>query len=189
MEYENATALKGKFLIAMPGMTDPNFHRSVICISEHNTDGAVGIVINNVHPVLSAKMIFKELNLDYAQGAEKKQINIGGPVHINEIFVLHGHPFKSAQTLMVNDELAMSNSIDIIKDIALEKGPESYIISLGCAGWGPGQLENELLANYWLTSPYSKDILFDIPVEARWEESIRKIGVDPVLLLNTAGHA
>ena len=83
----------------------------------------------------------------------------------------------------------MSNSIDIIKDIALEKGPESYILSLGCAGWGPGQLENELLANYWLTSPYAKDILFDISVEARWEESIKKIGVDPVLLLNTAGHA
>ena len=189
MEYENATSLKGKLLTAMPGMTDPNFRRSVICISEHNTDGAVGIVINNVHPALSAKMIFKELNLDYVKEAEKKQINIGGPVHINEIFVLHGPPFKSLRTLMINDELAMSNSIDIIKDIALEKGPESYIISLGCAGWGPGQLENELLANYWLTSPYSKDILFDISVEERWEESIRKIGVDPLLLSNTAGHA
>ncbi len=189
MEYENSTALKGKLLIAMPGMTDPNFHRSVICISEHNTDGAVGIVINNIHPVLSAKMIFKELDVDYVAGADNHQVYIGGPVHINKIFILHGPPFKSVQTLMINAELAMSNSIDIIKDIALEKGPESYIMSLGCAGWGPGQLEKELLANYWLTSPYSKDILFDISVEERWEESIKKIGVDPLLLSNTAGHA
>ena len=189
MEYEDAASLKGKLLTAMPGMTDPNFNRSVICISEHNTDGAVGVVVNNIHPVLSAKTVFKGFDLNCTADAGKQQIYIGGPIHINEVFILHGPPFKYRQTLMISTELAMGNSLDLIKDIALEKGPEEYIISLGCAGWGAGQLDNELSANYWLISPYSKEILFDISVGARWEASIKKIGVDPAMLSNIAGHA
>jgi len=190
MDYENnTTSLKGSFLMAMPGLIDPNFHQSVTCISEHNQDGAVGIIVNNIHPILSAKIIFQEFNIDCTESAEKIPVHMGGPVHTNKIFVLHGPPFKLTQTLMINNELAMSNSMEIIKNIAAGDGPESFIISLGCAGWGAGQLENELMSNFWLTSPYFKNILFDISIEDRWKKAMNNIGVDPAMLSNIAGHA
>lgn len=190
MDYENnTTSLKGSFLMAMPGLIDPNFHQSVTCISEHNQDGAVGIIVNNIHPVLSAKIIFQEFNIDCTESAGKIPVHMGGPVHTNKIFVLHGPPFKMTQTLMINNELAISNSMEIIKNIAAGDGPESFIISLGCAGWRAGQLENELMSNFWLTSPYFKDILFDISIEDRWKKAMNNIGVDPAMLSNIAGHA
>ena len=189
MNLKETTSLKGNLLISMPGLVDSNFYQSVICISEYNQNGAVGIIVNNVHPVLPAKTIFKEFNIDYTEEAEKIPVYLGGPVHMREIFVLHGPPFESDQTLMINDELAMSNSMETIKNIAVGNKPDLFIIALGCAGWGAGQLENELMTNFWLTSPYSKEILFDIAIEKRWKKAMKNIGVDPAMLSNIAGHA
>jgi putative transcriptional regulator len=189
MENKDLSYLKGQFIIAMPALNDPNFFQTVTCISEHNSDGAVGIVVNRVHSGLSGKMIFDELKMDYISGAENIKIHLGGPVHIGEIFVLHGHPFEWEGCLMVTPYLAMSNTRDILDAIAMGRGPESYIISLGCAGWGPGQLESEIKDNTWLTCPVFEDIVFDIPVDARWNETVRKMGIDPFLLSDTAGHA
>jgi len=189
MEKKYPASLKGQFLMAMPGLMDPNFFQTVTCISEHTEAGAVGIVVNRVHPSLSAKNIFKELNIDSIPESESIPVHIGGPVHIGEIFILHGPPFDWQGCLMITDFLAMSNTIDIVEAIAKGRGPESYIITLGCAGWGHGQLESEIMQNAWLTCPIIKEIIFDIPVDVRWEGAVKKMGINPTLLSDKAGHA
>ena len=175
--------------MAMPGLADPNFHLTVTCICEHNENGAMGIIVNRIYDMLSGKDIFEELNIEYAPGADSIPIHIGGPVHLSEIFVLHGPPFDWEATLMITKSLAMSNTRDVLESVAMGRGPRSYIITLGCAGWGPGQLESEIKENAWLTHPIFEENIFDLPVEIRWEEAVKKMGIDPTLLSDAAGHA
>ena len=188
-EKQVESSLKGHFLIAMPEMADFNFSHTVTCISEHTYGGALGIVINRVLPGISGKTIFEELKLEHAPGSETIPIHIGGPVHENEIFILHGPPFDWEGCLMVTQTLALSNSIDIIHAIAAGSGPASFVISLGCAGWGPGQLEHEITQNAWLTCPAEEDVIFTEPVETRWETTVKRMGINPALLSSTPGHA
>jgi putative transcriptional regulator len=182
-------SLKGQFLIAMPSLADPNFLQSVTCMSEHNEKGAMGIVVNRVHPEINAKMIFDELKISASVDAEAIPIYVGGPVHMNELFVLHGTPFAWEGSMMITGALALSNSKDILEAIAGSRGPRDYIIALGCAGWGPGQLESEIRSNAWITGPFSEEITFQMDVEKRWEAAMQQIGIDPALLSDTAGHA
>ena len=175
--------------MAMPLLLDHNFYQTVTCICEYTPAGAVGIVVNRVHPSLTGKDIFDELKMEYISTAESIPIHIGGPVHIGEIFVLHGLPFGWEGCFMITPTLAMSNTRDILEAVAMGRGPQSFIIALGCAGWGPGQLESEIKENSWLTSPVFEEIIFEIPIEIRWEEAMKKMGVDPALLLDKSGHA
>jgi putative transcriptional regulator len=186
-EYQGS--LKGQFLMAMPGLVDPNFYQTVTCMCEHNSQGAMGLVVNRVHDALTATDIFEELQIEHSPEAKKIPIHIGGPVHIAEIFVLHGPPLGWEASLQITPNLAMSNTRDIIEAIALGKGPDSYIIALGCAGWGPGQLEAEIKQNAWLTVPVFEENIFKMPIENRWKEAVRKMGIDPALLSGAAGHA
>jgi len=185
----NTGFLKGQFLMAMPGLADPNFVQSVICISDHTPDGAVGLVVNRTHSLLSAGDIFEELKIEHTRPASSIPIHIGGPVHIGEIFILHGPPFGWRGCLEITPSLSMSNTIDILKAIAGGNGPELFIISIGCAGWGPGQLEAEIKENVWLTGEVSEDIIFKVPLSLRWEEAMKSIGINPGLLSDQAGHA
>ena len=189
MVTDNPASLKGQFLLAMPGLIDPNFHQTVTCICEHNDTGAMGIIINRVHHSLTAKDIFEELAIEHTVSAGSLSIHLGGPVHIGEIFLLHGPPFNWEANLMITSSLAMSNTRDILEAVAMGRGPHSCIISLGCAGWGPGQLESEIKQNAWLNFPIFEENIFDMPIETRWEEAVKKMGIDPILLSNSAGHA
>lgn len=189
MEDKYPASLKGQFIMAMPGLADPNFFQTVTCISELTPEGGMGIIVNRVHPFLSGKDIFDELKIEYTPEAGSIPIHIGGPVHVNEIFVLHGPPFNWQGCFIITPSLALSNTRDILEAIAKGKGPKSYIITLGCAGWGPGQLESEIKRNAWLICPVFEEIIFDIPVEARWEEAVKKLGINPSQLLDKAGHA
>jgi putative transcriptional regulator len=189
MSMTTTSNFKGHFLMAMPALMDPNFKQSVTCISEHTDEGAVGIVINRVHPMLSAKLIFDELGMAHDDTTGEIPIHIGGPVHHNELFVLHGPPLDWQGSLVINNELAMSNSRQILEAIAGGKGPVDYLIALGCAGWGPGQLEWEIGQNAWLTCPCEPELIFRAPVEERWQVAIRRLGIDLDLLSDTAGHA
>jgi putative transcriptional regulator len=182
-------SLKGQFLLAMPGLKDPNFHQTVSIICEHNDEGAVAVVVNRLHVHLSGESIFKELRMEYDPQGSELPIHIGGPVHVGEIFMLHGAPFDWDSCIMVTPTIAMSNTRDIVEAVALGKGPKACILSLGCAGWGPGQLESEIKDNAWLTSPASDEIVFNCPVENRWAEAVRQMGIDPAFLSDTAGHA
>jgi putative transcriptional regulator len=189
MTSDAFTSLKGHFLMAMPSLADPNFHRSVTCISEHTPDGAVGIVISQVYPHINAKMIFDELGIECLDEASLISIHRGGPVHADELFVLHSQPAAWDGHLAITDELALSNSRSILEAIAMDQGPKAFLIALGCAGWGPGQLEWEMMQNAWLTLPCSQDIIFHLPVEERWESAMRRLGIDPDLIIETAGNA
>jgi putative transcriptional regulator len=189
MATHKSASLKGQFLLAMPGLIDPNFHQTVTCICEHNDTGAMGIIVNRVHNSLTAKDIFEELDIAHAGGAGALPIHLGGPVHVGEIFILHGPPFDWEASLMITESLAMSNTRDILEAVAMGRGPRSFIISLGCAGWGPGQLESEIKENAWLNSSIFEENIFDLPIEVRWDEAVKKMGIDPTLLSSTAGHA
>lgn len=189
MEKNQNGFLRGQILMAIPGLNDPNFYRTVICICEHTSSGALGIVVNRIHSILSAKDIFDELKIRHIPEAESIPIHIGGPVRSNEIFVLHGPPFGWNGCFQITPLLAMSNTKDILEDVSMGKGPKLYIIALGCAGWSPQQLEFEIKENAWLTSSLCKDIIFEIPIERRWEEAMKKVGVNPALLSDTPGHA
>jgi putative transcriptional regulator len=189
MEDKNPGSLKGQLLIAMPGLADPNFFQTVSLICEYNSEGAVGIVINRIHSHLTGEDIFNELEIEHQPDQKSVPIHIGGPVHSNEIFMIHGPPFDWESCLMVTPSLAMSSTRDVIEAIAMDRGPDAYIISLGCAGWGPGQLESEIKENAWLTTPVLDEIVFDLPIDGRWGASVKKLGIDPALLSATAGNA
>ena len=189
MENSYPSSLKGQFLIAMPGLLDPNFYQTVTCISEHTEEGAMGLVINRHHALVSAKDIFDELSLESVPGADSIPVHVGGPVHINEIFVLHGPPFDWEGCLPITPGLAMSNTLDILAAIASGQGPEGYLLALGCAGWGGGQLEGEIRENAWLTGPVHDDVIFRLPIEERWDAAVRRLGIDPASLTGAAGHA
>ncbi|MBW1812878.1 MAG: YqgE/AlgH family protein [Deltaproteobacteria bacterium] len=183
------TFLKGQFLIAMPVLDDPIFHQTVTCISEHTSQGAVGVIVNRTNTDLTSKDIFDELKIEYDSSMGSIPIHIGGPVHIDEIFVLHGPPFSWEGSFEVSPSLCLSNTRDILEAIAMGQGPSSFIITLGCAGWAPGQLESEIKANAWLTCNAFEEIIFDMPMEKRWEAATKKMGIDPSQLSDIAGHA
>ena len=172
--------------MAMPALADPNFNQTVTCICEHNHEGAMGLIINRVQDGLSGKDVFEELGIDYAPGAEAMPVYIGGPVHMGEIFILHGPPFQWEACLKITPALGMSNTKDILESIAMGSGPQMFSITLGCAGW---QLEFEIKENAWLTFPVFEENIFELPVEVRWEEAVKKLGIDPLLLTNSSGHA
>lgn len=183
------SSLKGHFLVAMPGLVDPNFAQTVTCICEHNEQGAMGIVVNRVHDDLHARDIFDELSIGGEMLAQAIPVHAGGPVHSGELFILHGRPFDWEASLMVTPALALTNTRDILEAIAAGHGPKTFMISLGCAGWGPGQLEAEIRENAWLTHPVFEEPIFVLPVAVRWEETLRRMGVNPTMLSDTAGHA
>ncbi|QMU61756.1 MAG: YqgE/AlgH family protein [Gammaproteobacteria bacterium] len=191
--------LTKQLLIAMPSMEDPNFSRTVTIICEHNQDGAMGIIINQpttlfVDELLSNFDVTESNNKD----TEDKPLNplhnhepvyAGGPVQIDRGFILHDSDKQWESTHMIDNDLSLTTSEDILLAIAQGKGPENTLIALGYAGWEAGQLEQELSANAWLTVPYEADIIFDTPIEKRWQRAATKIGIDLHLISNQAGHA
>lgn len=182
-------SLKGHFIVAMPGLLDPNFSMTVTTMCEHAELGSVGLIINRLYPMVSGSDLFQELKLETGPHAADIPVYFGGPVHDDEIFVLHGPPFEWQGCFMVAPDLAMSNTVDLLQAIATETGPKNYLICLGCAGWGPGQLESEIRQNSWITCPASEDIIFNIPIGEKWNEAMRRVGIDPSLLSSTPGHA
>lgn len=189
MNLPQQDCLKGHFLMAMPGLMDPNFYRTVTFICEHSREGAMGIIIDRPLSGLNGENIFKELDIPFLDELAEVQIFYGGPVHTEEIFVLHGPPFNWGGCLAVSPSFGLSNTIDILESIAMGKGPENFIITLGCSGWGGGQLESEMKDNAWLTCTASMDITFHTPPERKWMTAIQKLGIDPELLSGEAGHA
>ncbi|CAN2043552.1 putative transcriptional regulator [Candidatus Magnetomoraceae bacterium gMMP-1] len=189
MEQENFDSLKGQFILAMPNLADPNFFQTVIMMCEHTTSGSLGIIINRVHPELTCKHIFDEIKVDYVPEAESVPVYLGGPVHNGQIFILHGPPFTWSGCFKVTPSIALSNTIDIIKAVAMGKGPSSFLFVLGCAGWGPKQLESEIMANSWLNIPASENIIFNTPVNERWNQASKVIGINPSLISGAVGHA
>lgn len=182
-------SLTNQLLIAMPALGDPNFHRTVTLICEHNEDGALGIVINR--PLgLRMRDIFVQLDLAEPTGEISDRIVLnGGPVQPERGFVLHRPSRKWQSMLRISDEIGVTTSRDILAAIADGEGPGESLVALGYAGWQAGQLEAEMQANAWLSAPVSNEIIFDTPYEARWHCAAQLLGVDLDLMSNQAGHA
>jgi putative transcriptional regulator len=182
-------SLKGDFLIAMPSLADPNFSQTVTFMVEHTLEGAMGLVINRIHPEFSMDIIFEELELETVPDIASLPLHLGGPVHTGQVFILHGPPFDWEACRPITPSVALSNSQDIVAKLAQGKGPKSFLLTVGCAGWGPGQLEAEIMANSWLNCVATEDIIFRSPVEKRWTEAAKLMGIDTARLADTAGHA
>ncbi len=182
-------SLANHFLIAMPTLADANFARSVTLICEHSGEGAMGIVINRLTD-LHLGDIFEQLGIEPEKATHAQSgVYFGGPVQNNRGFVLHEPLGSWESTLSVTDKFGVSTSRDILEAIAENRGPEKFMVALGYAGWGAGQLEREISENSWLSGPASRDIIFDLPVEHRWKAAAQLVGVDLTTLSGEAGHA
>jgi len=181
--------LTNHYLIAMPALEDPNFAHSVTYICEHSAEGAMGIVINRPSE-LKLSDIVDQMSLDPPASAElDTRLFLGGPVNPERGFVLHRPATQWDSTMSIDDELAITSSRDVLAAIASGEGPAEHLIALGYAGWGPGQLEEEMLSNSWLTLPADRTIMFETPYEQRWEVAVRALGVDLSRLSDEAGRA
>ncbi|RAI57637.1 YqgE/AlgH family protein [Roseicella frigidaeris] len=181
--------LGGQVLIAMPGMEDPRFARSVICLCAHSPDGAMGIVLNKPLEGLSFDELLKQLGLEPVPPQRRIRLFQGGPVEGGRGFVLHTLDWASDQSLHVTEDLALTASVDILTAIAGGGGPRQGLLALGYAGWGPGQLEEEIQANAWLSVPPDEELLFGAEGDRKWFQAMAKLKVDPLLLSGAAGHA
>jgi putative transcriptional regulator len=173
----------------MPTLADPNFSHTVTYMCDHNKDGAMGLVVNR--PLdLDINELLSHLNISNTrQNHGYIPIYQGGPVQTERGFVLHRDIGKWEASIVVSDDIALTMSQDIIEAIAHDEGPEEYLISLGYAGWGAGQLEDELAANAWLNGPADPAIIFDVPIEQRWTASAQHLGVELKNLSSDVGHA
>ncbi len=181
-------SLNNQFLIAMPGLADPNFSRTVTLICEHTQEGAMGLVINRALD-LKLHEVLDQIGIDQASDLSDLPIYLGGPVQNNRGFVLHAPLGNWESTLQVTDTVGVSTSKDILQAIASNQGPEHCLIALGYAGWGAGQLEFEISENSWLNGPADENILFNIPVDQRWAAAAQTMGVDLLNLSSESGHA
>lgn len=187
---EEVSGLSGKLLIAMPGMGDPRFEKTVIFMCAHSEDGALGLVINRRAEEVSQKDLFSQLNIDLSPQASHCDIHYGGPVETGRGFVLHSSDYHADEaTLEVDDDVSMTATVDILKAIASGTGPRHAMIALGYAGWSGGQLEGELQRNGWLTCAADPELIFSRNDDEKWAAALRKLGVDPSLLSAEGGTA
>lgn len=184
-----ASNLKGHFLIAMPSLEDPNFARTVTYICDHNVDGAMGLIINR--PLeLDFSALLEHLDMTDSRNRQADvPIYQGGPVQTERGFVLHREVGEWEATIKVTDDIGVTLSQDIIEAIAQDRGPRQFLIVLGYAGWGQGQLEMELAQNAWLNGPAANSIIFETPTEQRWTASASHLGVELNNLSSDVGHA
>jgi putative transcriptional regulator len=181
--------LERQMLIAMPGMADSNFVGSVTLMCQHNEAGAIGITINRLSNFTLGE-IFSQLNIDCGNDSIRRlPVLEGGPVAPDRGFVLHS-PLEGYESSMeVGREIMVTTSRDVLSDIAVGSGPDKYIVALGYAGWGGGQLEHEMLANAWLSVSADTDIIFDMPLPSRFDEALGRLGIKIDRLHSEAGHA
>ena len=181
--------LTNHFLIAMPSLADPSFSRTVTYICEHNSDGAMGLVVNR--PLnLSLGTVLQQVQLEPSNPQIALQpIYLGGPIRRERLFVIHQQDWSGELTLPINDTLAITASRDILIAIAQGDFPGQTLITLGYAGWGKGQLEEEMAANSWLSVEADQRVIFDTPDEQRWQIAAASLGVDMSCLSTQVGHA
>jgi putative transcriptional regulator len=194
---EDEGYLDGQLLIAMPAMGDERFSRSVIYLCAHSSEGAMGIVINQQAPNISFTELLDQLNIapdedriSLPESLDSMAVHFGGPVETGRGFVLHSADyFKAESTLPVDDSMCLTATIDILRDIAKGSGPDTALLALGYAGWGPGQLEDEIQSNGWLNCPADPELIFDPEIGRKYNKALGSLGVDPIRLVNDSGHA
>lgn len=196
MAVESFPSLCGKFLIAMPGMGDSRFDKSVIYICAHSDEGAMGFIINQVldNPKVSdflcqLEIVTEEERQKISDQISTKNMHSGGPVEPGRGFVLHSPDYTSEATVEVNGDIRLTATLEILRAIAMDKGPQLSLLALGYSGWSAGQLEDEIVSNGWLIVDADERIIFDENNETKYTRSLKLLGVDEALLSSSSGHA
>ena len=181
-------SLQGNFLISTAKMPDPRFQEKLIYMCGHTQEGAIGLVVNNPLPDVRLDEILKSADIP-APDFELPQVYLGGPVEMGSGFILYTADYHAESQLQVSTTVCLSSDPKILQDIALGIGPSSYLFLLGYAGWGPGQLENELTDNGWLTLPGEDDVIFHTPDSQKWKVAAQKYGIDITTYGDIVGSA
>jgi putative transcriptional regulator len=181
--------LAGQLLIAMPTMQDPRFARTIVYMCAHSQEGAMGLVINRLLGQLTFPELLDQIGIPATRQLDDVRVHFGGPVESGRGFVLHSSEFQTEGTLAVDDSVALTASVDILRAIAGGKGPRQSLLALGYAGWSAGQLEEEIQANGWLSVQADEALVFDGELDTKWERAMTKLGVDSRMLSGVAGHA
>lgn len=183
------TPLANQLLVALPALTDPHFARCVTLVCQHDTDGAMGVVVNRASEYTLGDVL-QQMGIEGGGEALRAQVVLaGGPVHPERGFVLHDGERAWDSTMPIVDGLSVTTSRDILEAMARGDGPAHAVVALGCAGWGAGQLEQELTEDTWLTVPADTELLFATPLEQRWQAAAGRIGIDMANLAAHSGHA
>lgn len=178
----------GKLLVAMPHFPDPRFSHAVIFICGHDEKGAMGLIINKPLSTVSFEELLEQMSIDFKESSEIP-VHYGGPIEVGRGFVLHTTDYKSDSTVIVDDGLALTATLDILRSISDKDGPSRALLALGYTGWSAGQLEKEIQDNEWITIDASTDLVFDHDMEGKWLHALASIGVDPDILSLDSGHA
>lgn len=190
---EKATVLQGfmtgHLLAAMPQMGDARFNHSVIYVCVHNEEGAMGLVINRLVHTLTFPDMLLQLGIEPRGKLPTIQVHSGGPMETGRGFVLHSTDYQDEGTMQIDDQIGLTATIDILRNIAQGRGPQRRLLALGYAVWAPGQLDSEIQNNSWLTVPMDETLLFDEQFDDKWQRSLQKIGVAPDMLSGQFGHA
>ena len=173
----------------MPQMGDERFARTVVYICAHTADGAMGLVVNRLVDSVTFPDLLDQLGIDSDPMGSEIKVHFGGPVETGRGFVLHSAEYVQDATLIIGGNVALTATVDILKDIAEGRGPAASILALGYAGWAPGQLDQEIAANGWLSVAADSRLLFDTDPKTQWEGAMAKIGIDFSMLSGDAGHA
>jgi len=189
MAADQSDSLTGQLLIAMPTMGDQRFAKSVVYICAHSAEGAMGIVVNKLIDSLTFPDLLTQLGIKSAQAVGQIRIHFGGPVETSRGFVLHSADYHRDETLVVNDRIGLTATIDVVRAMAEGRGPRRSLIALGYAGWAPGQLDSEIQANGWLHAPADEELVFDLDQGRKWTRAAAKVGVDFSMLSTFSGRA
>jgi putative transcriptional regulator len=182
--------LTGKFLVAMPGMGDPRFEKSVILICAHSDEGAMGLIVNKPVQEVTFAGLLEHLNIPRAPDGRDINVHFGGPVERGRGFVLHSRDYRGgAATLRITGGYGMTATLDVLEAMARGDGPHHALLALGYSGWGPGQLEGEIARNDWLTADADAALVFAADDTGKWTAALRNMGIDPLSLSPTAGRA
>ena len=181
--------LTGKLLISMPSLEDERFYKTVIYICAHSSEGTMGIIINKKIDYDLYPDLLEQLGIDKPLSGKKLYIRYGGPVETGRGFVLHSDEVIQKETLSIGKGVALTSNVEFFEDLSKGKGPENSIFALGYAGWGPGQIEKEILANSWMTLSADSKFLFDEEVSNKWSEAYNILGIDPNKLSSQSGTA
>ncbi len=188
-DSETTGYLTGQLLVAMPQMRDPRFMRSVIYMCAHSIEGAMGLVVNKLADNVSFPDLLDQLNIQTGPVENEIFVHFGGPVETGRGFVLHSSDYVQDATLVIDENVGLTATVDILKSIAEGNGPDRSLLALGYAGWGAGQLDEEIQANGWLTVAPDVPLVFDGDLDGKWERAMDKMGIDFSKLSGEAGHA
>lgn len=191
--HDLSVDLTGKLLIAMPGMQDPRFAGAVVFLCVHAPDQSMGLIVNKAMDDITFAEMMEQLDIAPTAGDATPTVPVcyGGPVELRRGFVLHSGEYspRGEEGLRVDHRFAMTGTLDILQDIAGGQGPHRALLALGYTGWGPGQLDDEIQRNDWLTAEASSELVFDLAMDKKWDAALESLGVHPLMLSPESGRA